>query len=408
MRTSTVIYYCVVGGAILNAVYTFYYQRDLELFANDEGLGWYTKLNFLGDFLISIAAILSHYRYKHYFPGFVRITYWLLLFWVVMAHWGNYENIIKNPATFYGGKGIGTFLNFGILFAVAGFRHIAKIQKLFLWIAIVFTVLGVANVVAAGIGFNRNDMLYVVREYANYLVYVFPFFFLQPQEKKLYSFLYYIFYAAVFFVILATASRSNILIFVLILLAKLYYQFRGSIKDSIHLLLGLAILVVFGAHYVLQSSFYDSFNTIIQIIEERSKEDTRSQQFEEFFRQYDIRNWLLGVGPTGTYYSSNVGGPYGSFDNQFILLGWWAGLPALLFYIYLLSRSLFRKYSKQRSWPDKGQVIGAKWTIFLWILAASGLAIWAAISCNLYYYFISISIGIATFRNKRRVVEAEQ
>jgi hypothetical protein len=402
VRCSSVIYYCLLGGLILNAVYTFFYQRDLELIVTEDAHGWYTKLNFIGDLLISVAAILSHYKYRNQFPKFVIISYWLLLFLVVVANWGTYSIYFTSPASFYNTKGIGTYLNLGILFAAANLRYISKIQKLFLLITITFTVLGLMSLASVGMGFNRQDMLFKVREYANYLVYVFPFFFLRHREKKWQNILYYVFFVGVLVIILSTASRSYIIVFFLVLAAKLYYQFSHSIRENAYLLLALVIIFTFGINYLMESSFYNSFSSIIDIIEERAADDTRSEQFEEFFRQYDASNLLFGVGPSGTYYSSNVGGQYGSFDNQFILLGWWAGLPALLVYILLLVRSMLRTYSPQRSFPDKESVKMAKWCIFLWILAAGGLAIWVSISSHLYNYFDSLCIGLATFRAKKR------
>lgn len=97
-----------------------------------------------------------------------------------------------------------------------------------------------------------------------------------------------------------------------------------------------------------------------------------------------------GVGPKGTWYWHNIESNYEFLDNQFLLLAWWAGLPAILIYLVLLIKSMFVK-SETLLFQD---IKGIKLIIGLWIAACLGFAIYVTISSEPYYYFISFMIGL--------------
>jgi O-Antigen ligase. len=401
-----IIYWCVSAGLLLNIIYTFFYQRDLELIVAGAPYSWYTRLNFTGDVLISIASVLSYVCYRKFFPLYIRCCWIGIVLLVFIINHELYEDFLESPAIMYGPKGFGTFLNFGLLFFVANKDGLAKVQRMLLAACVVFLVLGIGNLAGLGFEFSRTESLLHVREYANYLVYVYPFFFLKRSGNKFITVFQYVFYASMLVIVLATGSRSYIIVFTLVLLVKLYYTFRKSLALAIPVLAMVTVLLTAGIMYFAQSSFFQSLETMTTTLSERSTDDSRSEQLNEFFDQYDPVNFLWGVGPLGTYYSSNVGGQYASIDNQFIFLGWWAGIPVLSLYLTFLIGSLTARNRPCRSWQDRDSVLCAKWCIFLWILAAAGLAIWVNISCHLYYYFISITIGLANYRDQEWVDEA--
>lgn len=406
MRLKQIIYWCVSVGLLLNAIYTFYYQRDLELIVAGAPYSWYTRLNFAGDVFISVASVLSYLCYRKFFPLYIRCCWlWIVLLVFIINH-EVYEDFLNSPAIIYGPKGFGTFLNFGILFFVANKNGFARVQYLLIGICVVFLVLGIGNLADLGFQFSRTESLIRVREYANCLVYIFPFFFLRRGSSRINNVFQYVMYAFLLIIVLATGSRSYIIVFTLVLMVKLYFTFRKSLALAIPVLALVTVVATAGITYFSQSSFFQSLDTMATTLGERSTDDSRSEQLYEFFNQYDAAGFLWGVGPLGTYYSSNVGGQYASIDNQFIFLGWWAGVPVLSLYLTILIGSLTARYRPGRSWQDRDSVISAKYCIFLWILAAAGLAIWVNISCHLYYYFISITIGLANFRDPERIVEA--
>jgi hypothetical protein len=95
-----------------------------------------------------------------------------------------------------------------------------------------------------------------------------------------------------------------------------------------------------------------------------------------------------GVGPKGTWFWSAVG-EYTFLDNQFLLLAWWAGLPALLIYLFMVIAATLRK-SEVLFFEN---IKGSRMIIGWWILGCLGFAIYISISSSLYYYFISLLMG---------------
>ena len=130
----------------------------------------------------------------------------------------------------------------------------------------------------------------------------------------------------------------------------------------------------------------------LNILFERTGENSRSSQLVEFLDQYDTNYLLKGVGPTGTWYWSSVGRYYNYLDNQFLLLLWWAGLPTLLFYLFYLIKPIMKKSEIQLFQNVKG----LKMIILFWILACAGFAIYGGISSDPYFDFITLLIGMQT------------
>jgi hypothetical protein len=309
---------------------------------------------------------------------------------VAVASIKDWEDILKSPNIFYSVKGIGTFVNFGILFFAASTAHFPKILKLFYYICFAFIIAGVINIGKVGFGADRQEYLNAIREFTVYLIWVFPFFMLQDEENKKMNIVNITIYLIIFIFVLGTGSRSYLAIYFVYVFVKFREQLQT--KNTIVVLLGAFILIGGGYYFLANSGLGTAVDGAVNNLTERVSEDSRSEQLTEFFDQYNPDYLLQGVGPLGTWTWSHWPVPYYYLDNQFILLGWWAGLPTLLFYLYFIIKPISKKAEIQLF----ENINGLKLILFLWVLACAGFAIYVGISSDLYYDFITLLIGLQT------------
>ena len=141
---SKFIFILIFVGVLLKMIKTYYYQNNMELINTQEVFDWHFKASFIGNMLLTFSSVLSFLFYKKYFPKYIILCYLLIIMLVILTSVNDLNVIIKNPAIFYSPKGIGTYLNFGLLFFAAN-EHFNKILKLFYWISFVFIIAGVIN-----------------------------------------------------------------------------------------------------------------------------------------------------------------------------------------------------------------------------------------------------------------------
>jgi hypothetical protein len=381
------IFLFIFIGIILNAVKTYFYQNDIETIIVQEVYGWYFKLSTYGNGLISIAALLSFLLYNKYFPAYVSFCYVALIILVTIASWNDLGAIIKTPSIFYSPKGAGTFINFGILFFAANTLYFPWLLKLFYYLCFFFLIASIINLGKVGFGAERTEYLYAIRDFTVYLIWVFPYFLLQAENNKLVNALNVLTFLLIFIFVLSTGARAYLLIYAIYFFVKFKQQLQG--KFVVMTIIGMVILIAATFFFLSNTGLSKTIAGAFNILSERKSEDTRSSQIIEFLHQYDVGYLFQGVGPMKTWNWSAVG-PYEFLDNQFLLLGWWAGLPTLLIYLYFLVRSFFIK-SEILIFEN---IKGIQLIIGLWILACMGLAIYAAISTDLFYYFITLLMGL--------------
>ncbi|MEO7523656.1 MAG: hypothetical protein ABIT58_06140, partial [Ferruginibacter sp.] len=156
----------------------------MEITATDEVFGWYFAIGNYGNILISSASILSFILYRKYFPWYVSFCYIGLVIFIVITSYNDLGEVIKTPSFFYSIKGIGTFINIGLLFFVANTHYFNKVLKIFYYICFFFIIAGLINLSKVGIGATRTQNQYAVLNFAVYLIWVFPYFFLQEEFNK--------------------------------------------------------------------------------------------------------------------------------------------------------------------------------------------------------------------------------
>lgn len=385
---SRFIYWGILFGVLANAVRIYFSQQDAQLIAEEGVYAWYFQLNYLGNVVLCACAITSFILYRKYFPSFINICYILMILAVTVASIPDFDRIFKRPTFFFSIKGIGTYINFGLLYFVADTERFPKVLKLFYYLCFAFIIAGLINLAQVGLGASRREFMLTIKDLAFYCMWVFPYFFLQDEDDKRKNLINLIAFMLIVFLVFCTGARSYLIISALYFVIKFSKQLRS--QNGVFAVLGM--LLVIGAGYVvLQNSDYSmTVEGAAANLSERSDQDTRSDQILDFLSQYNMEYLVQGVGPKGTWYWHSIDSKYEFLDNQFLLLAWWAGLPAIITYLVFLVKSLFVK-SEILLFQD---IKGIKLIIGLWIAACLGFAIYVTISSEPYYYFISFMIGI--------------
>ena len=130
---------------MLKAVKLYGYQNNMQFITEEEVYPWYIQMGYYGNICISMAAVLSFIFYRKYFPLYVAVCYLLMILLVVLTSINDFEDIINKPSIIYSVKGIGTFINFGILFFAAKLDDFKKVLSLFYGICFVFMMEGFIN-----------------------------------------------------------------------------------------------------------------------------------------------------------------------------------------------------------------------------------------------------------------------
>jgi hypothetical protein len=385
---SRFIYWGIIFGVLCNAVRIYFSQLDAQLIAEEGIYSWYFQLNYIGNVVICACAVTSFILYRKYFPSFINTCYVLMVLSVTAASIPDFDTIFARPTFFFSMKGIGTFLNFGLLYFVADTERFPKILKLFYYLCFAFIIAGFINLTKIGFGASRKEFILVIKDVAFYCVWVFPYFFLQEEENKKKNLVNLVAFMLMVVLVFTTGARSYLIICALFLAIKFSKQLKS--KNGIFAVLGM-LVVIAGCYVALLNSDYSStFEGAATNLSERSEQDTRSDQLIDFLSQYDMDYLVQGVGPKGTWYWHSIDSKYEFLDNQFLLLAWWAGLPAIFTYLFLLIRSLMQK-SEILLFQD---IKGVKLIIGLWIAACLGFAIYVGITSDPYYYFMSFMIGL--------------
>ena len=387
-----IIFYLIVVGVVFSAIKLYLAQAELED-ENIEGqYGWYYKLEFIADIMMSVASILSFALYRKFFPLYISVCWILMVVFVTLSSVNDLSFFAKRPSYFYSIRGIGTFVNIGIIFFAANTDYLQKLLKVFYYLCYAFIIGGVINLGHVGIGSSRLQYLGAIKDIAVYLIWVFPFFFLQDETDKKKNIINLGIYAIMFIFILSTQARTYLIIYALFLIVKFREQLRS--KNSLLVIIGGVILVA-GAFLLLSSSSLGkTADDAFSMLSERTGEDSRSGQIIEFLNQWDTDYLLQGVGPLKTWYWTNINDYYFGLDNQFLLIGWFAGLPALFTYIYFILKIYFTK-SESLLFEE---IKGIKLMVGIWILACLGFAIYISVSTTLYYNFLTLLMGIHVCR----------
>ena len=116
-------------------------------------------------------------------------------------------------------------------------------------------------------------------------------------------------------------------------------------------------------------------------------EDTRTEQYEEFFAQVPLSDLILGRGPNGVWYFA--GNEYQYFDNSFLWMAFLGGLPLLISYLVLIIVPGFRAFFRGAKDDDAA----ASALLILWAIACLGVSTYSHPSLTPYSYFLCLLAG---------------
>ncbi len=387
-QISRYIFWCIIIGITCNVVKLYFYQNDMVLRMEEGIYPWYFRLDFAGDALMSVAAVSSFVLYRQYFPSYISICYILIIVFVTITSLDTLGETLQKSTFFYSVKGIGTFVNFGVLFFAADTRYFPKVLDAFYYMCFFIMAACIINLGKVGLGASRYEYLGLFRDYTVFLFWVFPYFFLQDEPNKKKNLINFGMFGLIFVFILCISARSYLILYFLFLALKFKNYLRT--RNGIFLIVAMVAVACIGYFVLINSSFSHSLEGAASNLAERSGDDSRSDQLRDFLSQYDTETLVQGVGPLHLWFWHSINDYYGFLDNQFLLMAWWAGLPTIITYVFFLVKSLFVK-SEILEFED---IKGLKVIIGFWILACLGVAIYSTICSEHYYYFISFIIGL--------------
>jgi hypothetical protein len=393
------IFYLIVTGLVLNGLFLLFSQINMD--STDQSTNvpvstWYSQLGFIGNLLLTAASVVSFAMFFRRFPVLLNACYIALILIIALMSALDFGEFVKTPSLFYLAKGLGSWINFGVLYFMADEFYGARILKLFKWLCYCFIFFNLIKIVQFGAISNREQVERAIRDTSVYLFWVYPFFFLNSVgETRLSNMIKYLLMLFILFFAFAISSRSYTMIIVVYMLVKAIRDVRH--KKNAAVLTVMAVLLCFVSVYLLLNiENFKSLNDLLTIFSGRIDDDSRTGQLKEFFGQFNTDNLFKGVGVTGTWnWSGDKTGKYAWLDNQFVLVTWTFGIQTTFLYLCFVLKGLFKK-----NFSHDPAVINAKITIFFWLLACAGFAIYATISTSLFYYFISFMIGFVALNKK--------
>ena len=178
-----------------------------------------------------------------------------------------------------------------------------------------------------------------------------------------------------------------VLVFLLLLARPLFLREAKAVSKAFSngVLTALAMLAAF----FLLLQFYP---IAIQGLIARGAEDTRTEQYTQFFSQLGVFDILIGKGPEGYYLLD--GSPYDYFDNQYVWMLLKGGFVIAFGYTVLVIVPGFRLFFRARNERD----YAAAGTLILWSFALAGLSTYNSLGFLAQNYFIVLLAGYCHWR----------
>ena len=163
------IYFAIVVGLIAQAIVLALIQLNSKAGTGLEDVsvsGWYYQLGFLANFLLTVVSVYCFFEYKSRFPKAINVCYVLLLILISVVTVRDIGQFAKSPTLFYSPKGLGTWINFGLLYFIAEDTYAKKIFNLFHLFCYVFIVFNLAQIASLGSVSNRFETQDAIRDTA--------------------------------------------------------------------------------------------------------------------------------------------------------------------------------------------------------------------------------------------------
>lgn len=210
-----------------------------------------------------------------------------------------------------------------------------------------------------------------------------------------------IFLVTLFFSIVRARRGLIFMLFLPLAFTFLIYILSNSKKASkwISSLLMMVALVLFSLYFFSQNKT-GLFNAIV----ERIEQDTRTGVELDFYADTDLREWLIGKGVNGSYFSPGIDSPWSVYRTtietdylQVILKG---GLISLVLLLLIAVPAMLKGFFSSQNTLSKA---AAFWILF-WMLSLYPATV---TTFTLTYILVWISIGICYSEEIRNLPEKD-
>ena len=152
-------------------------------------------------------------------------------------------------------------------------------------------------------------------------------------------------------------------------------------------LLPIAVIVAVVVYFLGVNLFFEVFTASYDRLLDRMNEDSRTGQYETFFEQVSIPDFIAGSGLNATYVCmGNV--DYAHFDNQFITMTFKMGLIFTLGYLCLIVYPAIRLLNRVKNKDAYPVTI-----VILHTLACLGLSIFYGLALSFAVVVVALCAG---------------
>ena len=288
----------------------------------------------------------------------------------------------------FGGTGPFVWMTLLAVTASADYRVWTYLDRTIRWLAYASTALSVRALLEPGYGYFFGYSKYIMC--AVLLTWLGGWTLLTATHLTGWRLLVRCLPAAVLLpVAIAAQARSWTAIAVLLFVAfvMLRARERGNLMSGVRsLALGLVIFAVVAAVF-----FAAAPRTLDQAtagLAARVSDDTRSQQYVDFFQNVPVTDLILGRGPKGTWFWPGYG-EYQYFDNGYLWTLFQGGIPMLASYIAIL---IWPGIRAARRMPS-GMNAAAALLVLVWALCMTGVSTFVLPSVELASYVVSLFAG---------------
>lgn len=149
----------------------------------------------------------------------------------------------------------------------------------------------------------------------------------------------------------------------------------------------VSIILVIGIYVFASSPLIEVFTESYNRFVDRMNDDTRTNQYETFFNQVSVPDFIQGCGLKANYVLGNDI-EYAHFDNQFVTMSFKMGLLFVLGYLLLLIFPAFKLFNRVKG-PDVYPLI----VIYLHLLATLGLSIFYGLKLSFTMIIVALCAG---------------
>ncbi|OGU05259.1 MAG: hypothetical protein A2075_01045 [Geobacteraceae bacterium GWC2_58_44] len=206
--------------------------------------------------------------------------------------------------------------------------------------------------------------------------------------------MYLRYFPFVVFVLAAVTSqtRSWFLMSMFLIIARFLInrsagRSRAGVSPNVIAGTGIFISIALLLALVFQGQLFDAYARFAH----RAMDDSRTEQYVQFFSQKTFYDLILGGGPTATW---NFGWGeeyenYQSFDNNYLWMAFLGGIPMMLSYTVIIIIPGVRAALR----GAKNNDAAAATLLVLWGLACTGFSTYATPSLTPYSFFLCLLAG---------------